>query len=267
MTKNGDCRAPISSGLAMTEEERAVCYYTLPVIEYRHMAITRQLYQLQEIDQLIEQEEQALTAATGQLGKRLAVDAAKDRMAAAQERLKGLGHQRRDAEFELDDIQSKIKGTEAQLYGGKITNPKELSNLQHEVNTLKTRCDLGETKALEIIDKLEDEEKNVAAQSSEYRKLEEEWLIQQQQLNEEIAALNKSLGELKQKRQQVAGQIDATALHLYEKIRQQKKQAVAKVEQGICRACRISLSASALQRARSGQPVQCGSCGRILFIS
>jgi len=39
------------------------------------------------------------------------------------------------------------------------------------------------------------------------------------------------------------------------------------VEQGICRACRISLSANILQKARSGQPVQCGSCGRILFIS
>ena len=36
----------------------------MPVIEYSDMAITRQLYQLQEINQLIEQEEQALTART-----------------------------------------------------------------------------------------------------------------------------------------------------------------------------------------------------------
>ena len=231
------------------------------------MAITRQLYQLQELDQLIEQEEQALTARTGQLGKRLALDVAKDRLAAAQEELKSLGHQRRDAEGELDDIQSKITAAEKQLYGGKVTNSKELTNLQHEVNTLKTRRDQGETKALEILDKLEEQEKGVAAQISEYRKLEEEWLSQQKQLADEIAKLNTSLGALKQERQQITGQIDATALNLYEKIRQQKKQAVAKVEQGICRACRISLSASALQKARSGQPVQCGSCGRILFIS
>jgi len=239
----------------------------MPVIEYSDMAITRQLYQLQEIDQLIEQEEQALTARTGQLGKRLALDVAKDRLAAAQEQLKELGHRRRDAEGELDDILSKITGAEKQLYGGKVTNPKELSNLQHEVNTLKTHSDQLETRALEIIDKLEDQEKIVGAQSSEYRKLEEEWHIQQKQLKDEITQLNTSLGELKQKRQELTGQIDATALTLYEKIRQQKKQAVAKVEQGICRACRISLSASALQKARSGQPVQCGSCGRILFIS
>ena len=248
----------------MTE---AVCYYTLPDIEYSDMAITRQLYQVQELDQLVEQEEQALTARTGQVGKRLAVDVAKDQLTAAQEQLKGLGHQRRDAEGDLDDIQSKITAAEQQLYGGKITNPKELSSLQHEVNTLKTRSDQAETRALETIDRLEDEEKDVAAQSSEYQKLEEEWLIQQKQLTDEIAKLNTSLGEHKQKRQQLTGQIDAPAMTLYEKIRQQKKQAVAKVEQGICHACRISLSASLLQKARSGQPVLCGTCGRILFIS
>jgi len=231
------------------------------------MAITRQLFQLQELDSLIEQEEQALTARTGQVGKRLALDVAKDRLAAAREQLKSLEHQRRDAEGGLDDIQSKITGAEQQLYGGKITNPKELSNLQHEVNTQKTRRDQAETKALEIIDKLEEQEKGVAAQSGEYQKLEEEWLSLQNQLTDEIAKLNKSLSELKQERQQLTALIDATALNLYEKIRQQKKQAVAKVEQGICRVCRISLSASALQKARSGQPVQCGSCGRILFIS
>lgn len=239
----------------------------MPVIEYSDMAIARQLFQLQEIDSLIEQEEQALTASTGQLGKRLALDVAKDRLAAAQEQLKSLGHQRREAEGELDDIQSKITATEKQLYGGKVTNSKELSNLQHEVNTQKARRDQGETRALEIIDKLEEQEKGVAAQSSEYQKLEEEWQNQQRQLSDEIEKLKTSLGELKQNRQQLTGLIDASALSLYEKIRQQKRQAVAKVEQGICRACRISLSASALQKARGSQPVQCGSCGRILFIS
>ena len=50
-------------------------------------------------------------------------------------------------------------------------------------------------------------------------------------------------------------------------VSRQKKPAVARVEQGICQACRISLSASGLQHARSGQPVQCGTCGRILYIS
>ncbi len=201
------------------------------------------------------------------MGKREALDDAQGRLAAAQQHLKELNKQRRDAESELDDVLSKIADAEKQLYGGRITNPKELSGLQHEVNTMKSHSDQLETAALEIIDQVENAEKSVADQSRDYQKLEEEWRLRQKQLGEEIEQLNTSLADLNEKRRQLMEQIDISAVTLYEKIKQQKKQAVAKVEQGICRACRILLSASVLQKARSGQPVQCGSCGRILFIS
>ena len=231
------------------------------------MAISRQLYQLQELDTHIEQDGQVLALKTAQLGKREALDDARNRLTSEQQRLKELNHRRRDAESELDDVLSKISAAEKQLYGGRITNPKELSSLQHEVNTMKSHSDQLETKALEIIDQVEEAEKSVAALSREYQKLEDEWRLQQKQLADDIEQLKTSLADLTQKRQQLAGQIDFSAINLYEKIRQQKKQAVAKVEQGICHACRISLSANVLQKARSGQPVQCGTCGRILFIS
>ncbi len=231
------------------------------------METTRQLYQLQELDIEIEQAEQSLALKNGQLGNRETLDAARDKLASGQKLLDELKHQRRDAEGQVDDVLSKIKAAEQQLYSGKITNPKELSNLQHEINTLKSKSDELQDKALGIIELVEASEKGVAAVSSEYKIVEEEWHRQQQQLAGEIEQLKVSLVDLKQERGQLAGQIDAPVIALYTKIRQQKKQAVAKVEQGICRACRISLSASALQKARSGQPVQCGSCGRILFIS
>ncbi len=231
------------------------------------MAVTRQLYQLQEIDIHTEQEEQALALKNSQLGKREALDNAQNQLTAAQQHLKELTQKRHDAEWAVDDIGSKIAEAEKQLYGGKITNPKELGNLQHEINTLKTHSDHAEDKALEIIDQFEIAEKNVTSLSREHQKLEEEWHIQQKQLADEIEQLKNSLTELNEQRHRLVEQIDAAAVNLYEKIRPQKKQAVAKVEQGICRACRISISASTLQKARSGQPVQCGSCGRILFIS
>jgi predicted nucleic acid-binding Zn-ribbon protein len=231
------------------------------------MAVTRQLYQLQELDIEIEQQEQALNTKAGQLGVRDILDNTQNRLTSNRQHLEGLRHRQRDAEAEVDDILSKINTTEEQLYSGKITNPKDLSSLQHEVNTLKGRSDQLETKALEIIDEVEAAEKEVASLTEEYHRLEEEWRRQQQQLTSEIEQLEKNLADLKQKRQQLTAQIEPAVIDLYERIRQQKKLAVAKVEQGICRACRISLSASVLQKARSGQPVQCGTCGRILFIS
>ena len=231
------------------------------------MTVTKQLYQLQEIDTGIESAEQALSQKTSQLGNRQALDNAQSQLASQQQRLDELRSQQHAAEWEVDDMLSKIAAAEDQLYGGKITNPKELSSLQHEVSTMKAKSDPLENKALEIIDQVEAAEKSAAAATSELKKMEDDWQRQQQQLADEIEQLKSSLADLKQKRQQLSEEIDSQAVTLYEKIRHQKKPPVAKVEQGICRVCRISLSASELQRARSGQPVQCGSCGRILFLS
>ncbi len=230
------------------------------------MTVTNQLYQLQEIDLEIESTEQTLNQKVSQLGDRQVLDGAQSKLASEQQQLDELRHQQHDAEWEVDDLLSKIAAAEEQLYGGKITNPKELSSLQHEVNTMKAKSDQLENRALEVIDQVEAAEKSLAAATSELHNLEGEWHRQQQQLSDEIAQLKSRLADLQQKRQQLSEEIEPQAVKLYEKIRQQKKQPVAKVEQGICRVCRISLSASELQRARSGQPVQCGSCGRILFL-
>jgi len=231
------------------------------------MTLTKQLYELQELDTDIENTQQTLDIKTSQVGKRDILDAAQNRLDAERENYEELKHRRRDAEAELDDVNSKISAANQQLYGGRITNSKELSNLQHEINTLKGLNDQLETKTLEIIDRVEAAEKTAAAANADYQKLEAEWQQEQKQLTADIALLQKTLAELTAKRQLAITQIEPSALSLYERIRPQKKQAVAKVEQGICRACRISVSASTLQKARSGQPVQCGSCGRILFVS
>ncbi len=231
------------------------------------MEITRQLYQLQELDNEIEQAEQSLSLKGSQLGDRRALDAEIEKLDARRKELEVFKRRRRDAEWQVDDITSKIATAEGQLYGGKITSPKELSSLQHEIMTMKARNDQLETSALEIIEQVEEAEKSITAASTDYKRLEEEWLNRQKQLAVEIETLKNNIAGLKEDRRETAGQIDASVVALYDRIRQQKKRAVAKVEQGICCACRISLSASALQKARSGQPVQCNSCGRILFIS
>jgi predicted nucleic acid-binding Zn-ribbon protein len=231
------------------------------------MPITKQLYDLQEIDTDIEHTQQTLDLKNSQVGKRDILDSALAHLNDEKKKLEELQHQRREAEAEFEDMTSKITATEKQLYDGKITNSKELSELQHELNNLKNINDQLETKALEIIDRVEIAEKSLATMNADFQKLEEEWQQQQKQLATDIEVLKSTLTNLTEKRRLLTTQIESPALNLYERVRQQKKQAVAKVEQGICRACRISISSSNLQKARSGQPVQCGTCGRILFIS
>ncbi len=230
------------------------------------MSIVSQLYQLQQIDLEIESNEKDLNQKSSQLGESPQVIATKNSLASEQQRLDELKQQQHSAEWEIDDLTGKITSAEEQLYDGKITNPKELSSLQQEVNMLKAKQDKLETRALEIIDQVEQAESGTDAIKGEVDKLAEEWQVQQGQLSAEIEELKSKISDLQQKRQSLAAEIDRQVLELYEGIRKQKGQAIARVEQGICRSCRISLPVSELQQARGGNLVQCGSCGRILFL-
>ncbi len=230
------------------------------------MNVAKQLYQLQEVDLEVEAAEQELRRLNSQLGENRVLIEAQSRLTAEKHRLDELKHQQHSAEWELDDLVNKISVAEEQLYSGRIRNPKELTNLQHEVEILKAKRDQLENKALAIMDQVELAEAEVASASNEFNRLEAEWHRQQEQLSHEIDTLKNKLSELGQKRQLLSAEIDPQAVALYDKLRKQKKQAVAKVEQGICRSCRISLPFSELQQARSGNLVQCSSCGRILFL-
>jgi len=230
------------------------------------MGIAKQLYQLQKVDLELESNEQALKQMVSQLGESEAAARAQTKLISEQQRLDELRHQQHSAEWEIDNLVSKLTAAEEQLYSGRIKNPKELTNLQHEVDMLKAKRDQLENNVLEIMDQVELAEASIAATSSEFKKLEAEWHSQQQQLSADIEALKSKLSDLKHKRQLLSAEIAPQAAEVYDKLRKHKGQAVAKVEQGICRGCRISLPSSELQQARSDNLVQCSSCGRILFL-
>ena len=231
------------------------------------MAVTRQLYELQEIDTDIEHTRQTLGLKKHQLGSRETIDKAGAVLAAEQKNLEEIKKQRRDAETEVTDINNKINDTNKQLYSNRTSNSKELSNLQQEVKALTNQKDQIETKTLDVIDKMEAAEKRTAVLLADYQKMDADWQKEQALLTKDITLLSQTLATLEETRKEAAGKIDPQSLSLYERIRRMKKTGVAKVERGICQACRLSLSASALQHARSGKAVQCGTCGRILFIS
>ena len=231
------------------------------------MKVAKQLYQLQEVDLELESNEQALNQIAGQLGESQAVNRTQAELKLEHQRLEELKREQHSAEWEIDDLMTKLATAEEKLYGGSIRNPKELTNLQHEIDGLKTKRDRLEDKALELMAQVELTEANVASLSSQLKRLEAEWQRQQQQLSSRLEQLETILSDLKHKRQLLLAKIDPRAVEFYHQLKKQKGTAVAKVEQGICRGCRISLPTTELQQARSGNLVQCSSCGRILFLA
>ena len=231
------------------------------------MSVAKQLYQLQEVELELEFNEQAVSQIANQLGKSQAVVRAQNELTLERQRLEELKRQQHSAEWEIEDLVNKLTTAEEKLYSGRIKNPKELTSLQHEVEGLKARRNQLEDKALEIMDQVELATATVTTKSNELKTLETEWHSRQQQLSTNLEQLKTILSDLKQKRQLLSAKIDPQAIELYHELRKHKGTAVAKVEQGICRGCRISLPTTELQQARSGSLVQCSSCGRILFLA
>jgi predicted nucleic acid-binding Zn-ribbon protein len=231
------------------------------------MNVAVRLYQLQEVDLDIESSEQTLGQITGQLGESETMVAARTKLTSERQRLEELERQQHSAEWEIDDLSSKISAAENKLYAGQISNPKELTNLQHDVETLKARRRQLEDKTLAVMEQVEVAKGGVVSKGKEFEAVETEWRGQQQQLSTEMEQLRIKLSELSQKRQALIDQIDPQTFEFYSELKKSKGTAVAKVEQGVCKSCRISLPTTELQQVRTGSLVQCNSCGRILFLA
>ncbi|MDP2730254.1 MAG: C4-type zinc ribbon domain-containing protein [Dehalococcoidales bacterium] len=229
------------------------------------MSIVRQLYQLQEVDLELESSEQVLNQITSQLGESEAVIEARNMLAGERRHLEELTQQQHSLEWEIDDLTTKLTAAGKELYSGRISNPKELTSLQQEIDSLKARRRNLEDRLLEVMEKVELSTGDVAALGGRLEKLEAEWQNQQQQLHTDLEKVKAVISSLKQKRELVAEQIDPQAIETYQELKKRRGTAVARVGQGICYGCRLSIPITELQRVRSGNLVRCSSCGRILF--
>lgn len=230
------------------------------------MNATRQLYQLQGVELDIESKKLALAQCQARLGKSRAVAKLKAKIDEVKQRLDELGSQQHSAEWEIEGIETKLTAANEAMYSGRVSSPKELSNLQHEVEGLNSRRGQLEEKALDMMEQTELVTADLARSRGELKVLEGKWRVEQRELAIEIEKLKETLTDLEHKRQLMLAAIPSPAADLYRQLREQKGRAVARVDQGICGGCRISLSTSELQWARGNRLVECSSCGRILFL-
>jgi len=181
-----------------------------------------------------------------------------DEVAREQARLEG----------EIELIDSKSGREEQRMMSGKVANPKELSALQAEIESLKRRRSGIEDKLLDVmvqregseatVDKLEGERVQAAAEKEE--------------LTTAVARLSgdidTELAAHEATRTEVAAVIPEDLLSLYEKIRSTKHGVgAAALQAGTCSGCHTKLPAIEAERIRKDRGLQrCDNCRRILVV-
>jgi predicted nucleic acid-binding Zn-ribbon protein len=227
----------------------------------------KQLHDLQQVDLDLDSKAEELRQLDSQLSDDKVLTQAQAELEREQDYLAEMEKKQKGAEWIVEDLQAKLKPLQEKLYAGSVKNPKELLSLQQQVKDLKTQIRNEEDGVLEIMSRVEASQKEMSSKTAEVKRLKKEWQKRQKELSADLAELKAAISIAEQKRSELTTSIEPAHLELYETLRVKKqKQAVAKIEQGRCQGCRITLPMSELQRARIGDLVQCSSCSRILCL-
>ncbi len=233
------------------------------------MTSVRQLLALQEVDLELAASRNALQEAEDLIGNTEELELAREEAALRKEELQAADSAFKDAEHEADDLRQKIEPLEKKLYQGTILNPKELDDLQKDIESLKRRRGQLDDEAIVAMDALEAAQRADAEAQSRLDAMEKDHAAGQSELHARIGELKEEIAELEGERGEQAADVEPSLLQLYDRIAAiRQHRAVAKVEGGACQGCRLSLPSSLIQRARGGtNVVQCSSCERILLVS
>ncbi|HLF04727.1 MAG TPA: C4-type zinc ribbon domain-containing protein [Dehalococcoidia bacterium] len=232
------------------------------------MTTVRQLYSLQELDQALDRIECQRAEVEQALASRLALEKLETSLKDDQERLQDTQRLVRAQQMDVDSLRERSAQLDTRLYGGDVTNPRELPALEEEATRARDQLKQQDATLQELTQKVTDLQTRCGDLETELAEARAAWQSRQAQLGDQLKGLVSEREGIASNRTRLAAALSPAELHSYESLRQRKGgQAVARVERGLCHACRMSLPTQHLQRVRSGrQTVFCSSCGRMLFL-
>ncbi len=233
------------------------------------MTSIAELYRLQEVDLALQAARDSLTDVQSRIGESEELIEARRAAEERQEAQRVAEKDFKEREWEADEQGRKIEAPSQRLYEGKVTNPKELEDLQQEIDSLTRRRGVLDDEALAAMERLDEAERALDETQRHLEELTGTTGVEQDELRARQSTLEGEIASLEGQRAELAAGSDEVLLDRYDELRTGRQgRAVAKVQGGSCQGCRILLPVNLIQRARAGDDiVQCNNCERILYVS
>ena len=227
------------------------------------------LYELQETDLGIEERSAELEEVGARLADESEIENARRRLEVLEVKLGQLGTSRRGIDLAVQDFELRLKKLDDRLYGGAITNPKEMEAAQEERNFMVEKRSEHEEQLLNVMVEIEDAEAARTGAADNLEQLIASRPTEVADLTRRQERLTAELTDLNVRREELVPGQGAQVIVLYDSLRKTRGgRALAKVEQGMCQGCRLTLSTGELQQTRGNRNVvQCSSCNRILYFA
>jgi hypothetical protein len=179
-----------------------------------------------------------------------------------------LGREQAKVDTDVETVRSRMERDQKRLDSGQVGSPKELENLQHEIESLHRRQTELEDAELEVMEQREAVQTRLGLLQQEQGAIGESIAAAEQRRDaayEEIAAESeKAVAQ----RAETVGTVDADLLALYEKLRASSAGVgAAALHRGRCEGCHLQLNTTDLNRMRDApddEVLRCEECRRIL---
>lgn len=170
-------------------------------------------------------------------------------------------------EDDIATVRARADRDNARLASGQGT-PKDLQALSNELEALAKRTSDLEDVELEILERLETAEAELASAETQHAEIAAQIAELERQRDALFAEIDAELAGIVEERAKAAQGLDAGLVTLYERLRDQHGGiGAASLVRGQCQGCHMTLNAgdlAAIVAAAPDQVVRCEECGRIL---
>jgi predicted nucleic acid-binding Zn-ribbon protein len=227
------------------------------------------LLTLQEVDERLTKKQQELDQLNAELEGQAEIPVLTERV--EHERETSIERRAHLARLEVDaDAQrERVEELEERIYGGTVTNLRELTAVEEEQTNARRELMQFEESLGPARLAAEDSERAKEELTTTLAERETTWAVSAPKLRRQSRAAAKEVAVLEQERAEVSKNVPADELTLYDQLLFRRHGvAIARVERGVCLACHITLPLKEASRLRrSDAIVTCGNCGRILIPS
>ncbi len=225
------------------------------------------LYALQQIDSQIQRTKKAQAALDNGTNAAAAAAAARDQAVQQRSLFQKSSSELKDNELKLNTIETKRKNYQQKLYQGTVTNPKELANIEKEIEALGRQQSDLDGRILELMDETEQAQAALTLLEEQAKQADSHHGQIVSTHRSRYEALGLELTELTQQRTEAAASVeDKAMLKRYDDLRAKLSGVgIGKIEGNTCGGCHMTLSATAIKTVKEAAQVQtCENCGRLL---
>lgn len=193
--------------------------------------------------------------------------AANDRLAAVRIAVEDLNTQVSRFESEIEAVRQREDRDRSLLQSG-ATDAKQLSDLQHELETLERRQASLEDSLLEVMERREELQSQLTTELGAIEALQADLATAQQALDAACAEVDQARESQSSRRDALSATLDPDLSALYERQRAGGGPGAGRLLGHRCGACRIEIGRGEMSRisaAAEDELVRCPECGAILL--